>query len=115
MDKKIERAIKEVEKCEKQVASAEKEAARLERELKVTLDKEKNLKRSLSELTRRARTKRLIERGAILETFLIHPEWFDNEEVRNLLSVIFNQEGAKYVLNSFLNRLGEALENEEIP
>ena len=46
----------------------------------------KRLIQKQKEVERRARTRRLIERGALLESFLAEPEALSNEQVRDILA-----------------------------
>ena len=46
----------------------------------------KQLAQRQKEAERKARTRRLIERGAILEAFLPEPESLSNEQIKELLS-----------------------------
>lgn len=45
----------------------------------------KRLVQKQKEAERKARTRRLIERGAILETFLPEPESLSNEQIKEIL------------------------------
>ncbi len=72
---------------------AEKEKA--QEELRKAKQKEKILNHQLSKLTRNARTHRLCTRGAMLETFLSHPELLEDDEIMNLLKVVFHTDQAE--------------------
>ena len=72
---------------------AEKEKA--QEELRKARQKEKILNHQLSKLTRNARTHRLCTRGAMLETFLPHPELLEDDEIMGLLKVIFHTDQAE--------------------
>ena len=56
---------------------------------------------------RKARTHRLIERGAILESLLEKPEQYSNEQIKGLLEVTFQTAQAQ----EHLRKIGE--ENRE--
>ena len=45
----------------------------------------KRLAQKQAEAARKARTRRLIERGALLESFLTEPEALSNEQVKEIL------------------------------
>lgn len=64
------------------IADANKEIAQLENRLK-RLSGEQN------QLARKARTRRLIERGAILESFISNAETLTNEQIKSILSIAF--------------------------
>lgn len=102
-------AIEKVEKGEAKVKRTEQELLRLEKKLKAAMDRKKNLINLKNELNRKARTRRLIERGAMLEGFLPHPEFFENEEVYALLKIIFNQEETEKLINQISSDMEKSL------
>ena len=74
---------------------AEQEAARIaieksEREIEQSVNKIKRLMRSLSTEERKARTRRLIERGAIVETFIPNADTLTNDEIQEILARVFH-------------------------
>lgn len=71
----------------------EKEKA--QEKLRKAKQKEKILNNQISKLTRNARTHRLCTRGAMLETFLPHPELLEDDEIMSLLKIIFHTDQAK--------------------
>jgi predicted nucleic acid-binding Zn-ribbon protein len=81
-NKKIEKLRAEQEKTRAALAKAEREIERGENKIK-------RLTRSLSQEQRKARTHRLIERGALLESFITDAENLTNDEVKALLSRTF--------------------------
>ena len=83
---------------------AEKE--RTEEELRKAMQKEKILNHQLSKLTRNARTHRLCTRGAMLETFLPHPELLPDDEILNALKLIFHTEQAERILEKLETESG---------
>ena len=83
---------------------AEKE--RTEEELRKAMQKEKILNHQLSKLTRNARTHRLCTRGAMLETFLPHPELLSDDEILNALKLIFHTEQAERILEKLETESG---------
>ena len=75
---------------------AEQEAARqeiekAEREIEQDENKIKRMTQSLSTQQRNARTKRLIERGAIVEKFIPNAETLTNDEVKTILAEVFKR------------------------
>ncbi len=62
------------------IAKAEEEIRQLRNKKRRLLNQKKNEER-------KARTHRLIERGAILESFLEQPEQYENEQIKELLEV----------------------------
>ncbi len=62
------------------IAKAEEEIRQLQNKKRRLLNQKKNEER-------KARTHRLIERGAILESLLERPEQYENEQIKGLLEV----------------------------
>lgn len=58
-------------------------------------------KRVLAEKERKERAHRLIERGAILEAYLAKPLDFSNDDIKELISAIFNDDGVKRYIEEF--------------
>ena len=52
-------------------------------------NREKKLKRIASKEERNKRTKRLIERGAILESFIENADEYSNKEIKEILEKLF--------------------------
>ena len=79
---------------------------------KIKLTKQKNAsqvraareKKSLAEKERKARTHRLIERGAILESLIGNSIDFTNDEIKALLEMIFSSDEAKLQLEQWRHR-----------
>ncbi len=65
-----------------QIAKAEEEIKQLQNRRKKLLSQKKNEER-------KARTHRLIERGAILESLLEEPERYTNEQIKHVLEAVF--------------------------
>ena len=78
---------------------------------------ENRLKRLLQKQTsteRKARTRRLIERGAILESFFDGAEFLSNEQVKAILTVAFHTEViAKLLTTARANARGSAMPEPE--
>ena len=64
-------------------------------QIKQLENKRKELMTKKSNRERNARTKRLIERGAILEGVIGHAEGFTNEQLQQLLIELLSNEEAK--------------------
>ncbi|MGF3114317.1 DUF3847 domain-containing protein [Facklamia sp. P12937] len=71
----IENLLEEKEKCEF--------------ELEQLKNQEKKTKRQISQRERKKRTKRLIERGAILESYIEKAEEKSNDEIIEILDKVF--------------------------
>ena len=63
-------------------------------EIQIDIDRLKNLKKEVvakeKAQERKERTRRLIQRGAILEQYLMEPENLTNEEVSEIVKYAFN-------------------------
>jgi predicted nucleic acid-binding Zn-ribbon protein len=81
---KIEKVRAEQEKTKKELATAERELEQLEH-------KSARLTQSLSAQERKAWTRRLIERGAIAESFVDNAETLTNDEFKAILQHKFTQ------------------------
>lgn len=69
------------------IAKAEEEIKQLQNKRRKLLNQQKNEER-------KARTRRLIERGAILESLLEQPEQYENEQIKGLLIIALRSEQA---------------------
>lgn len=74
-----------------QIAKTEEEIRQLQNRKKKLLNQKKNEERKL-------RTRRLIERGAILESMLKKPEKYENEQIKDLLEVALRSPQAQEFL-----------------
>lgn len=79
------------EKLSAQIAQTEKEIRQLENRCK-------RLAGSQSQLERKARTRRLIERGAMLESFIPEAETLTNEQIMSVLSASLHTTAALQAL-----------------
>ncbi len=97
-DKKIYDAMNESERqaFEKTWIMIETQKAKLVQQKNRSKERNRREQKILSEKKRKERTHRLIERGAILESFLRAPETMTNEQVKALLEKKFkrNNEGS---------------------
>ncbi|MGF3076192.1 DUF3847 domain-containing protein [Facklamia sp. P12955] len=65
------------------------EKGKCELELEQLKNQEKKIKRQISQRERKKRTRRLIERGAILERYIEGAEEKSNEEIIEILDKVF--------------------------
>ncbi len=86
-DKKIYDAMKESERqaFEKTWIMIETQKAKLVQQKNRSKERNRREQKIISERVRKERTHRLIERGAILESFLRDPETMTNEQIKALL------------------------------
>jgi septal ring factor EnvC (AmiA/AmiB activator) len=80
---------KKIEKLRAEQAKTEQKLADAEREIQQGENKIKRLTNSLSAAERKARTKRLIERGAIAESFVPNAAALSNDEFKDALATAF--------------------------
>ena len=74
------------------IATIEEKIQQLENQRKQLIQKQK-------EQERKARVKRLIERGAILESFIIDADKYSNEQIQTFLQKTIRTDFAKRVLS----------------
>ena len=79
----------------------------LEKKLTAAQHKEKRLKKELKLLTRNERTHRLCTRAGMLETFLREPTLLTDDDVMELLTVIFSKESVQNKLNAMIKNRQE--------
>ena len=79
-----------------------KDLEQAQKRRKYLSDQEKVLGREARELDRRQRTRRLVERGAILEKYLKKPLILSNEQVRELLGTAFSLTGTQIALEQII-------------
>ncbi len=82
------------------IAKAEEEIRQLQNKRRKLINQQKNEER-------KARTRRLIERGAILESFLEQPEKYENEQIKGLLEVALRSIQAQEYLRKIRKENGE--------
>ncbi len=88
MNEKLEKLNQEIEKTE----------ARLRR----ARHQEKILEHQIKKLTRKERTHRLCTRGAMLESYLPHPEAVTDGQVGDILKVLFHRSDTKQLMERIL-------------
>ena len=79
----------------------DEQIAKAEEQIKQLNNKKKRLISEQKQAERKKRTKRLIERGAILESVISNAEDFSNEQLQALLIEIFSSEFAKGKIKNF--------------
>lgn len=99
-----------LEKLTRQKATAEKK-------LTVARHKEKQLEHELKRLTRSERIHRLCTRAGMLETFLREPTLLTDDDVMELLTVLFQSDDAKKKLDTLIEKRRKTLatDSEEEP
>ena len=78
----------------------EEKIAKTEENIRQLQNKKKKLLNQKKEAERKERTHRLIERGAILESLLEHPEKYNNEQIKELLEIALHTPQAQQYLQS---------------
>ena len=92
----IRKEIFDMTDIEEKIAKAEEEIRQLQNRKRKLLNQKKDAER-------KARTHRLIERGAILESLLEKPEQYSNEQIKDLLEIAFQTAQAQ----EHLRKIGE--------
>lgn len=77
--------------------------ARADEEIKQLQNKKKRLLSQQRNQERKARTHRLIERGAILESLLENPEQYTNEQIKVLLATALKSSEARESIRSLVH------------
>ena len=93
-----ETADAKIEKLRAEQETVKQEIQKAEREIEQSENRIKRLTQSLSQEQRKARTKRLIERGAIVETFIPESENLSNEQLQTFLKIMLTSDYAVTVL-----------------
>lgn len=79
----------------------DEQIAKTQAQINQLTNKKKRLISEQKQVERKKRTKRLIERGAILESVISNAEDFSNEQLQALLIEIFSSEFAKGKIKNF--------------
>ncbi len=88
----------ELEKTENKITELQKEREEAQKKIKQYEHQAQKIEQRNSQLYRKIRTHRLIERGAILESFIPNAENYDNKVIQQFLSTILTE---KVVLEFF--------------
>ena len=83
------------------------EIAKTEAKLRRAEHKEKMLEHQIKKLNRKERTHRLCTRGAMLESYLPHPESVTDVQVNTLLKILLHRSDIRQLMEKILK------ENEE--
>lgn len=92
------------------MADISEKIAKAEEEIRQLQNKRRKLLNQQKSEERKARTHRLIERGAILESLLEQPEQYENEQIKGLLIIALRSEQAQEYLRKIsrcFSRLSE--------
>lgn len=81
------------------------EKAKAEQQLRYCQHREKILEHQIPELTRKARVHRLCTRAGMLESFLIRPEELTNDQVMELLKIVFRQPEVERTLSKMIQEV----------
>lgn len=81
----------ELQKIQLVIESKQVEKEKYEKKLVQLKNREKKLKRQVSIEERKIRTHRLIERGAILESFILNVQDYSNQKIKNILQELFQK------------------------
>lgn len=80
---------RELKKIKLEIESKEIQKEKYELQLEQLKNQERKIKRVISQEERKKRTKRLIVRGAILESYIEGAEEKTNEEIQEILDKLF--------------------------
>lgn len=89
------------------MADISEKIAKAEEEIRQLQNKRRKLLNQQRSEERKARTHRLIERGAILESLLEQPEQYGNEQIKGLLEVALRSMQAQEYLRKIIRDKGE--------
>ena len=87
MDMKDNRT--ELQKVKSEIELKENELEKYEKKLVQLKNQEKKIRKQASFEERKKRNHRLIERGAILESFIPNAQGYSNQEIKNILQELF--------------------------
>lgn len=96
MNEKLEKLNQEIKKTEAKLRKAQHQ--------------EKIMEYQIKKLTRKERTHRLCTRGAMLESYLPHPEAVTDEQVSDILKILFHRSDIKQIMEKIFaeNRMENA-------
>lgn len=81
----------ELEKTENKIAELQKEREEAQKKVKQYEHQAQKIEQRNSKFYRKIRTHRLIERGAILESFIPNVECYDNQVIQQFLSTVLTE------------------------
>ena len=79
----------ELQKVKSEIELKENELEKYEKKLVQLKNQEKKIRKRASLEERKKRNHRLIERGAILESFIPNAQGYSNQEIKNILQELF--------------------------
>ena len=85
----------------KTIESVTDQIAKIENEIRQGENKVKRLEQKINQQERNDRTRRLIQRGAILESFIPSAVRFSNEQIKMLLEHALGTVAAKEIINDY--------------
>lgn len=80
----------------------EEQKARLQQKVNASKERNAREKKQLMDRARKERTHRLIERGALVESFIPDPGSLSNEAFKDMLIEVFDASSTKYILQQYL-------------
>lgn len=89
------------------MANINEQIAKAEEEIRQLQNRRKKLLNQRKAEERKARTHRLVERGAILESLLEQPEQYENEQIKVLLEIALRTPQAQEFLRRSRKENGE--------
>lgn len=89
------------------MADISEQIKKAEEEIRQLQNRKRKLMNRQKDAERKARTHRLIERGAILESLLEKPEQYENEKIKGLLETAFQTSQAREYLQKIGKEKGE--------
>ncbi|HDR1186674.1 DUF3847 domain-containing protein [Pasteurella multocida] len=81
----------ELQKVKSEIELKENELEKYEKKLVQLKNQEKKIRKRASLKERKKRNHRLIERGAILESFIPNAQDYSNQEIKNILQELFQK------------------------
>ena len=114
-DKKIYDAMNDSEKEKYESTWIQIETLKVKQNQQKNASKERAAreKKALAEKERKERNHRLIERGAILESFIANPTDFTNEEIKEMMEKTMTTDFMKRFIEEIRSRHNQAETNHE--
>ena len=95
------------------IEQLKQEQEKTERQLRQMLNQQKLLLHQAKQLERKERTRRLIQRGAMLEKFLQNPLILTDDEVMEILKLAFDREDVQSFISDAVARAEKSNETTE--
>ena len=87
------------------MTNIEQSLSKIDKQIKQLQNRQKKLLNQQKEKERKERTRRLIERGAILESLLPNPDQFSNDQIKTLLETIMQMPQVKSHLQHIQSKI----------